>query len=76
MSAPDLTHEETSVNDEQVRTCIAVLKAFAAGALSLDNDILEDLENAISDAFNQGMIEHYDNDFPDDDPGFDPMFLM
>jgi hypothetical protein len=68
--------EKRTMNDEQIRTCIAVLKAFTAGELSLDNGILEDLENAISDAYNQGMIDHFDVDCPDDDPGFDPMFLM
>jgi hypothetical protein len=69
-------HGNNTMNDEQIRTAIAVLKAFAASELSLNDGILEDLENAISDAYNQGMVEHYDSDSPDDDPGFDPMFLM
>jgi hypothetical protein len=63
------------MNDEQIRTAIAVLKAYTASELSLDNDILADLEQAIEEAFNAGLADVMDV-CPDDDPGFDPMFLM
>jgi len=51
------------MTDEQIRTAIAVLKAYTAGELSLDNDILDELETAIEEAFNASLpdeAEDYD----------------
>lgn len=62
------------MTDEQVHIAIAVLKAYTTGDLHLENDILSDLEQAIGDAFNEALIDTYD-EVPDDDPGFDPRFL-
>lgn len=45
----------------EIRTTIAVLKAYAAGELSLENDLLAELEQAIEAAFNSmGPGEHDD----------------
>lgn len=62
------------MTDEQVQTAIAVLKAYAMGDLSLDNDILDELDQAIEGAFNAMASDS--GDYPDDDPSFDPMFLL
>ncbi len=56
--------ERVSIHDdEQVRAAIAVLNAYARGELSLDNDILDELETAIDAAFNSSLpdeAEDYD----------------
>lgn len=49
------------MNDEQIRTAIAVLEAYTAGDLSLDNDILQMLEDAIEAAFNSSLPDEADD---------------
>jgi hypothetical protein len=52
--------------DDDVRAAIAVLKAYADGELSLDNDILDELEQAIEAAFNSSLpdqAEDYDQTY-------------
>ena len=63
------------MNEEQIRIAIAVLKAYTACELLLDDGILIELDTAIEEAFNSSLPSDPD-DYPDDDPGFDPMFLM
>lgn len=41
-----------AITDDDVRTAIAVLNAYVAGTLALDNDILDELDTAIEVAFN------------------------
>jgi hypothetical protein len=38
--------------DEQVRTAIGVLNAYVSGDLSLDNELLDELDTALEAAFN------------------------
>lgn len=51
------------MTDDQIRTAIAVLKAYADGELSLDNDILDELETAIEAAFNASLPNERDDDY-------------
>ena len=55
------------MTDEQVRTTIDVLKAYVAGTLALDNDLLEQLENAIEAAFYEVADMHDYLDYHDYD---------
>ena len=49
------------MTDDQVRTAIAVLNAYARGELLLDNDILDELETAIETAFNSSLPDEQDD---------------
>ena len=49
------------MTDDQVRTAIAVLEAYANGELALDNDILDQLEQAIEAAFNNSLPDEHDD---------------
>lgn len=49
------------MTDEQIRTAIAVLNAYIAGGLSLNNDILDELETAIEEAFNASLPDESDD---------------
>jgi hypothetical protein len=49
-------------SDEQVRTAISMLKAYAASLLRLDNELLDELDKAIEAAWN-AMTEHMDGDY-------------
>lgn len=61
------------MTDEQVHIAIAVLKAYIAG--TLQTDLCDELDDAIDQAA-RIMYSQDNEDYPDDDPGFDPMFLM
>lgn len=52
------------MTDDQVRTAIAVLRAYAHEELSLDNDILDELDDAIEAAFAAKVGPEID--FPED----------
>jgi len=63
------------MTDEQVQTAIDVLRAYVAGTLA--TDLCDELDKAIDDAAQVLYSEQQEyDDYPDDDPGFDPMFLM